>query len=93
MGKTRLAVEAAQRLAGHFQDGARFVELAALSDPDELGGGLARMLGAPVRAGEPPARALARFLGDRNLVLVLDNFEQLTAGAPLLAGLLSACPA
>src|SRR5215208_567213 len=53
VGKTRLAFEAAQRLAGDFHDGARFVELAALPDPDELGGWLARMLGAPVREDEP----------------------------------------
>ena len=92
VGKTRLVIEAAWGLADEFQDGARLLELAALSDPDELGTAMARMLGAPVRADEPPGGALARFLADRDLLLVLDNFEQLAAGAPLLAGLLSACP-
>ena len=92
VGKTRLAIEATRRLADGFEHGARFLELVSLSRPDQLGDGLARMLGAAARGDEHPASAVARFLGDRKLLLVLDNFEQLTAAAPLLTGLLGGCP-
>jgi predicted ATPase len=57
-----------------------------------LSSAIGRALGAPVREGEPPAVALQRFLGDRHLLLVLDSFEHLVAGAPLVADLLTACP-
>jgi predicted ATPase len=46
----------------------------------------------PVRADEAPVSALRRFLGDRHMLLVLDNFEHLMAGAALAAELLAAAP-
>jgi predicted ATPase/class 3 adenylate cyclase len=92
VGKTRLAIEAARRLAGDFADGARFVPLAAVWEPHDLASAIARSLAAPVREGEPARAALVRFLGNRHLLLVLDNFEQLVEGAPLVADLIGACP-
>jgi predicted ATPase/class 3 adenylate cyclase len=92
VGKTRLALEAARRLAGDFADWARFVELAGVSDVAELPGAIARAVAAPTRNDESSEVALLRFLRDRHLLLVLDNFEQLTDGAPLIADLLGSCP-
>jgi predicted ATPase/DNA-binding SARP family transcriptional activator len=92
VGKTALAVETARRLSGDFTDGARLVELAPLPDARELASAVTRALDAPVREGEPPKTALLRFLGDRHLLLVLDNFEHLHDGAPLAGELLTACP-
>ena len=92
VGKTRLAIELARHVAEDFADGARFVELAAVSDSDELDSAIGRALAVPIRVGEPPETALLRFLGDRHLLLVLDNFEQLVAGAGFVAELLGACP-
>ena len=92
VGKTRLAIEAAGRVAGDFTDGARFVALAAVSEPRDLASAIARALAAPVSEGEPARTALLRFLADRHLLLVLDNFEQLVEGAPLVGELVGACP-
>ena len=92
VGKTRLAIEAARRVAPDFKDGARFVSLASITDPRDLASAIARALSTPIREGELVTAALRRFLGDRRVLLVLDNFEHLLAGAPLLSELLAACP-
>jgi predicted ATPase/class 3 adenylate cyclase len=91
VGKTRLAIEASGLLAANFGDGARFVPLAAISEHRDLAPTLARALAVPVRTGEPAHAALLRFLSNRHLLLVLDNFEQLVEGAPLVADLIGAC--
>ncbi len=92
VGKTRLAIEAARRLAEDFRDGGRFVSLAAVAEPSELASAIGRAVAAPVREGESPTAALRRFFSDRHLLLVLDNFEHLLAGAPLVGELLATCP-
>jgi predicted ATPase len=92
VGKTRLAIEAAARVAGDFADGERFVALAAVSESRDLASAIVRALAAPVREGEPAQAALLRFLANRHLLLVLDNFEQLVDGAPLVGDLIRACP-
>jgi predicted ATPase/DNA-binding SARP family transcriptional activator len=92
VGKTRLALEAARLAAGAFPGGARFVELASVGDAGELAPAIARALGVPVKPGEPAADALERFLHDPRTLLVLDNFEQLLGGAPLVGRLVAACP-
>jgi predicted ATPase/class 3 adenylate cyclase len=92
VGKTRLAIEAAGRVAGDFTDGQRFVALAAVSEFRDLASAIARALSAPVRDGEPAQTALLRFLSSRQLLLVLDNFEQLVEGAPLVGEFIGACP-
>jgi predicted ATPase/DNA-binding SARP family transcriptional activator len=86
VGKTSLALAAAHRLAGEFADGARFVALAAVADPAELEGAVGRALAVPEDV------TIAAYLADRELLLVLDNFEQLLAGARLVGGLLEAAP-
>jgi predicted ATPase/DNA-binding SARP family transcriptional activator len=91
VGKTRLAIEAAKRLEQDFPDHARFVALAPVPDARELAAAIARALAVPTREGEPAETALSRFLSSRHVLLVLDNFEHLIAGAPLLADLLDAC--
>ena len=92
VGKTRLSIAAARHSADGFADGARFVSLASVREPRDVASAVQRALGAPVRQGEPPQIALQRFLAGRDLLLVLDNFEQVVAGAPLVAELLAACP-
>jgi hypothetical protein len=92
VGKTRLAIATAAQLTDDFADRARFVALGSVSEPGELAAAIARALGAPVRQGESSTAALLRFLAERHLLLVLDNFEQLVEGAPLVGELLAACP-
>jgi predicted ATPase/class 3 adenylate cyclase len=92
VGKTRLALEAARKLVPSYDHGAFFVGLAAVDDPSAVPAVVARTLGVTEEPGESPAAALARNLRDRELLLVLDNFERLIAAAPLVADLIEVCP-
>ncbi|HUS17867.1 MAG TPA: tetratricopeptide repeat protein [Chloroflexia bacterium] len=89
MGKTRLALALAAAAGPFFPDGVTVVPLAALGDPNLVGPTIAQGLGL-AGAGEMPAGPLlARHLRTRAALLVLDNFEQVIAAAPLVAGLLA----
>ena len=91
-GKTRVALELA-RPAGPRSPTARpFVELAAVRDPALVIGTIAQALGASETPQEPPAEALARWLAERELLLVVDNFEHVVAAAPELARLAARAP-
>ena len=89
-GKTRLAVEATDGLGDEFPDGVVMVDLAPISDPDLVAAAIADALGVGERPGQERAEVLVAYLRDRRALLVLDNFEQLLAAAPLLAELLGA---
>src|SRR5262249_19979728 len=92
-GKTRLGIAAAGQLEGERSDGATFVALAAVRDPELVLAAIAQALGVRESAGQPLLAILKAVLRERQMLLLLDNFEQLTAAAPLLAELLAAVPA
>ena len=85
-GKTRLALAVASELAPGLRDGAVFVDLAPVSDPELLLSTIADALGLP---DDTP---LADELYDRSLLLVLDNLEQLLDGVAAIGPLLSSAP-
>jgi predicted ATPase/DNA-binding XRE family transcriptional regulator len=87
VGKTRLAVEAARLSPGEVA----FVALAPIEDPALFAATVLRSLGAAEPEGGVPLEALAAHLGDRSIVLVLDNFEHLLDAAPEVAYLIEAC--
>ena len=93
IGKTRLAVETVRQAAaqqpGQFLHGIWFVPLAGVHDVRLLTPIFADVLGITLAGKEDPAQQLAAFVRERELLLVLDNFEQLTIGADLLARLLA----
>ncbi|MBL8152655.1 MAG: AAA family ATPase [Anaerolineae bacterium] len=91
MGKTRLALAAAERLSKSFSDGACFVPLAAASS-DSLVTAVAAALGLPPQRDLSPTRQLLDFLRDKSLLLVLDNFEHLLDQALLVSQMLEASP-
>jgi predicted ATPase len=95
-GKTRLSVEAAKRfLQEHpaiIPDGAVFIALASVDTPDALPYAIAKDLGLSLSGQLDPLSELVNSLRKRRMLLVLDNFEQLVEGAPMLQELLSACP-
>jgi predicted ATPase/DNA-binding XRE family transcriptional regulator len=91
IGKTRLALAVATELLDAFRAGAVFVDLAPLDAPALVVPAIAQALG--VREGDRPlAERLEAALRDRELLLVLDNFEHVLAAAPVVAALLRACP-
>ncbi len=90
VGKTRLAIQVAARLAGEFGDGAWYVDLAPITDPELVPVTVARALGLPDQPGRSTMDSLLRFVRDRQLLVVLDNCEHLLdASAELVVALLS----
>jgi predicted ATPase len=83
-GKTRLALEAAAELVPEFKAGVFWVGLAALRDPALVTDTIAQTIGAK--------DGLAEHIGERQMLLLLDNLEQVVQAAPDLASLVEACP-
>jgi predicted ATPase/class 3 adenylate cyclase/DNA-binding CsgD family transcriptional regulator len=94
VGKTRLAVEVAAQLAGEFSrfpEGAWYVDLAPVTDPDVVPIATARALGLPDQPGRSTMDTLIRFVVERQMLVVLDNCEHLLdASASLVVALLGA---
>jgi predicted ATPase/DNA-binding SARP family transcriptional activator len=91
-GKTRLASEVLRSVAGRFRDGAVWIELAAVTEPDLVLGHLAAALGIG-GAGRPPADALRDALRDSERLIALDNCEQVIDACAAAADLiLRHCP-
>ncbi len=92
VGKTRLALEVAAALIDDLAQGACFVDLAPVRDPDLVLSTVARALGLSEEPGKMPLPALRDSLRGAELLLVLDNCEQVLDAAPAVAELLASCP-
>ncbi|HUG17114.1 MAG TPA: tetratricopeptide repeat protein, partial [Thermomicrobiales bacterium] len=92
MGKTRLALHAAAEVVDTFDDGVFFVALATVTDPDLVAPTIANTLGVRESGGQSLLQTLREYLAGKHMLLVLDNFEQITPAAPLVAELLAYCP-
>ncbi|MBA2443816.1 MAG: tetratricopeptide repeat protein, partial [Nocardioidaceae bacterium] len=92
IGKTRLALQVAHELADAFVDGVFFVGLAELRDPDLVLPTLAATIGVEEVPDQPLAATLETHLTNRQLLLLVDNFEHVDEAAPLLGSLLKAAP-
>jgi predicted ATPase/class 3 adenylate cyclase/DNA-binding CsgD family transcriptional regulator len=93
VGKTRLALAVAAELLDHFEHGVFFVPLEALpppGDPDLVVAAVARALDVRETPGRPLRGVVQDYLRDKQLLLVLDNFEQVLPAAPLVGELLAA---
>jgi predicted ATPase len=93
VGKTRLLLELARRHEAEYTDGAVLVRLEALTDPALVAAEIAAALGGRDGADGPSADGLAQYLRDRELLLVVDNFEHLLSTAALVSELLALAPA
>jgi predicted ATPase len=91
-GKSRLAVEVAEAIGGELQAGVRFVELAPVTSPDDVPLAIGRAFGVAGTNGAAVLASVAAQVGDRELLVVLDNFEHVLAAAPAVVELLRACP-
>jgi predicted ATPase/DNA-binding SARP family transcriptional activator len=91
-GKTRLALAAASELGPQLRDGVLFVDLAPLQDAELVAGSIARAGGLSEQGEQPVLETLVEWLAERELLLVLDNFEHLLDAASLVSRLLSAAP-
>jgi predicted ATPase/transcriptional regulator with XRE-family HTH domain len=105
IGKTRLGLQVATQMLDYFRDGVFFVALASLREPDLVASTIVQTLGGKDEADQSPSARLARMLQDKQILLLLDNFEQFlgpelrkqeapnsSAAAPLVVRLLEECP-
>jgi predicted ATPase/class 3 adenylate cyclase/Tfp pilus assembly protein PilF len=91
-GKTRLGLQVGAELLEAYADGIWYVPLAAIADPDLVVPAIAQPLGVREVASEPLLTTLEEYLLKKHALLLLDNFEQVTAAAPAVSALLAACP-
>ncbi len=94
VGKSRLALQVAAESVDHFDGGVWWVELATVSDPSSLPGAVLDAIGLPAQPGRRPVRVVADHVGDRPMLLVLDNCEHvIAASASFVDEVLSTLPA
>ena len=91
VGKTRLAQAVAEEVLEQFEDGAFFVRLGPVSDPELVAATIAQTLGLQMSGSNSAALQLRAYLEEKHLLLVLDNFEQIIEAAPLVDDLLRRC--
>ncbi len=91
-GKTRLALHLAADLLDKYPDGVFFVELESVTDPALVPAAIGSVITVGALPGRPPLDALLDHLRDRQLLLVLDNFEQVLDAAPMVGQLLREAP-
>ena len=91
-GKTRVALAAAEELAGEYADGAHFVDLAPVAEPELVIEAVARALGVTETGTQPAFDVLVEVVRDRAVLIVTDNFEHLLSAAAMLAELITAAP-
>lgn len=92
IGKTRLARRAARARLGHFADGVFFVPLAMVTSGEALVSAVAAEIGFNFYGQARPRQQLVDYLREKQMLLVLDNFEQLMESADLPAEILAAAP-
>lgn len=92
IGKSRLAIAAADRVSENYPGGVRFVDFTPVHDPALVPSTIAQALGVRDIGDTPVMEKLAMALRGRRMLLVLDNFEQIVSGAPALVELLTTSP-
>jgi predicted ATPase/class 3 adenylate cyclase len=87
-GKTRLALQLAEQIAHRFPDGVFFVPLEPVRDPALVASHVLAAIGIPDGGSRPAREALIEWIRGKEILLVLDNFEQVADAAPLVADLI-----
>ncbi len=91
-GKTRLGIQLASYLMDNYNDGVFFVDLSAARDSGSLFASVARMIGLREISDRNILDEIKKYLLNRKMLILLDNFEQLTAASPDIHDLLLSCP-
>lgn len=91
-GKTRLALQTASELTDRFSDGVHFVDLAPIREPEAVPAAIARTVGLRETSDGSLINDIKAQLRARTMLLLLDNFEQVTSAAPMMGELLQDCP-
>ncbi|MGD8403585.1 MAG: LuxR C-terminal-related transcriptional regulator [Anaerolineales bacterium] len=88
MGKTRLALKAAEEAAGDFRDGCFFVSLAPIRSINHIIQAIAEAVNFPLPTHEDPKYQLLRYLRKKKFLLIMDNFEHLIDGVGIVSDIL-----
>lgn len=91
-GKTRLSLQVGAESVSNFPDGVFFVDLAPISEAELLAPEILTALGLEAAQGSDPRSTLLEALAPRQVLLILDNFEQVLPAAPLVAEIVAASP-
>jgi predicted ATPase/class 3 adenylate cyclase len=91
-GKTRLAIEAAKEMLGEYEDGVHLVDLATVMDHNLVLSSITHSMGIYEHPGQSTFDNLVQFLRDKQILLILDNFERVLDAAPQASDLLRLCP-
>lgn len=92
IGKTRLSLQAAADVLDDYEHGAFFVELAPVTNPERVPTAIANTLGLKESSDMPLMETLQSYLGEKHMLLVIDNFEHVVSAAPIVGELLMAAP-
>jgi predicted ATPase/DNA-binding XRE family transcriptional regulator len=93
VGKTRLALEAAEQLLSEFENGVWFVDLAPISDPNLVPNAAAQIFGWSESADRPIVQRFVNALRNKDVLLLFDNCEHVVEGvAPFVQTLIQQCP-
>lgn len=92
IGKTRTALQAGADLIGRFKDGVFLIDLAPIRNPTSFPTAIAQTLGMRENVERPAFSELKEQLRAKMMLLILDNFEQVTAAASMVGELLRECP-
>jgi len=92
IGKTRLSIQMATALHDEYEHGVCFVDLAAVGDPERVPSVIAGQLDVAENADEAMEETLNKHLQNKQMLLVLDNYEQIVEAAPVVGDLLAAAP-
>ena len=87
-GKTRLALRVASQVAGEYRDGVYFVNLSPITDPGLVAPTIGQALNVKDMTSRPLVEALLAYLQDKEILLLLDNFEQVSSAAPVVVDML-----
>ena len=92
IGKTRLSLQVASNMGNYVEDGVYLVAFSPLSDPNMLSSAIARSLGVKEVPNQSVMETLEEYLSNKEILLVLDNFEHIVPAGPLVTDLITACP-
>ena len=92
IGKTRLAIAVGEQLDDRYPQGAVFVALASIAQPELVLPHIGAVVGQPIEGARPPLEVLVDQFAETPTLLVLDNLEHVVAVAPDLDQLLARCP-
>ena len=91
-GKSRLSLELGNHVKNDYKHGVAFIDLTSVRNPDDIAQFAITSLGLSLGDEQSPEKALFNYCREKELLLIVDNFENILAGARLLSDILKIAP-